>query len=244
MSKEIIVVVDFGHGLPDPGAVRFGQEYLYTAMIGREVAKRLPDSVKVVFTRTTDNALNPDKEQDLASRCAIANKAEAVLFVSIHLNAGGGTGYETFVYSSSDEDKAIHAEIVKVLKKYGLQDRGIKIRTELDVLEYTKMKAVILKCLFIDNKSDMDKMNNQTFFNEFCQAADGIAKTVGVTPKSTGTLPKKEETIAEQEPSPFAAKSWKHMTEMGITDRNRPQNPITRQEVVVMLDRLYDELKK
>lgn len=185
MSKEIIVVIDFGHGLPDPGAVKYGQEYQYAASIGREIAKRLPDNVKVVFTRISDKALNVDKGRDLAARCAISNKANTTIFVSVHLNAGGGTGYETLVYSPNEEANIVHAEIKKVLDKYGVKDRGIKKRPDLAVLRGTKATALLLEMAFIDNKADMDLLNDQTYFNALCRAtADGICKAIGVTPKS------------------------------------------------------------
>ncbi|OAH53914.1 hypothetical protein AWH48_11640 [Domibacillus aminovorans] len=195
MSKEIVVVIDFGHGLPDPGAVKYGQEYQYAASIGREIAKRLPDNVKVIFTRTSDKALNEDKGQDLAARCAISNKSGATIFVSIHLNAGGGTGYETLVYSPNEEANIVHEEIKKVLDQYGITDRKIKVRKDLAVLKGTNATALLLEMGFIDNKKDMELLNNQTYFNALCQAtADGIAKAVGVASKTTkaaATIPGK-----------------------------------------------------
>ena len=189
MSKT--VVIDFGHGLPDPGAVKYGQEYQYAASIGREVAKRLPSGVKVVYTRTTNNALDPNKGKDLNARCSVANRANADLFVSIHLNASTGTasGYETLVYSPNKEATAVHAEIKKVLDKHDLKDRGIKTRADVRVLNGTNMPALLLECLFIDNKSDMEKINNQAFFEEFCQAiADGICKAVGIEPQTKAVV--------------------------------------------------------
>ncbi|OCA85278.1 N-acetylmuramoyl-L-alanine amidase [Pseudobacillus wudalianchiensis] len=63
------------------------------------------------------------------ARCAISNRENAYLFVSIHLNAGGGTDYETLVYSPNKAGNVIHAEIAEVLVK----DRGIKIRPDVRV---------------------------------------------------------------------------------------------------------------
>uniref|UniRef100_UPI00193AFEF4 N-acetylmuramoyl-L-alanine amidase n=1 Tax=Bacillus sp. REN10 TaxID=2782541 RepID=UPI00193AFEF4 len=162
MSK--VVVIDFGHGLPDPGAVKYGQEYQYAALIGKEVEKRLPTSIKVIHTRTSDKALSNDKGADLNRRCDIANKNKADLFISIHLNAGGGTGYETLVYSPCKEGDTVHTEVAKILRKHGIKDRGIKSRKDVRVLNGTQMPALLLECLFIDNKADMDKLNNQSFF--------------------------------------------------------------------------------
>ncbi|MGG3448613.1 N-acetylmuramoyl-L-alanine amidase [Domibacillus aminovorans] len=252
MNKEIIVVIDFGHGLPDPGAVKYGQEYQYAASIGREIAKRLPDNVKVIFTRTSDKALNEDKGLDLAARCAISNKSGAKLFVSIHLNAGGGTGYETLVYSPNKEANIVHAEIKKVLDKYGVKDRGIKNRSDLAVLKGTKATALLLEMAFIDNKNDMDLLNNQTYFNALCQAtADGICKAVGVTPKSvtgSSTVATGSDQVKEEEPkveykkdaapSPRFEEAQKWAKENGISDGTYPQRLVTREEVWSMLHRM------
>ncbi|WP_082193849.1 N-acetylmuramoyl-L-alanine amidase [Bacillus sp. 37MA] len=91
------------------------------------------------------------------------------MFVSIHLNAGGGTGYETLVYSQNKEASIIHAEIRKVLDKYNVKDRGIKNRPDLAVLKGTKATALLLEMAFIDNKADMDLLNNQTYLAQLCQ---------------------------------------------------------------------------
>lgn len=184
--SEKTVILDAGHGGNDPGAVKYGQEHEYALSIVKEVAKRLPSSIRAVLTRNSKNALDDVKARDLKARCAVSDKFDADLFVSIHLNAGNGTGYETLVYSSTAQDKTVHAEIKKVLDKYKVRDRGIKVRDDVYVLKGTKAKALLLEICFIDNKSDMALLDNQTYFHELCQAiADGIAKAVGVSPKTT-----------------------------------------------------------
>ena len=175
MKKKI--VLDAGHGLPDPGAVGYGKEYDYTLKIINEIAKYLPSTVIPIFTRETERGLNLNKTKDLQARCDLSNKYSADLFVSIHLNAFNkmANGYETLVYSSTRQDQLLHSEISKTLKKHGLTNRGIKIRKDLYVLRETNAKAVLLECLFIDNRKDMEKLNTQSFFQEFCQSiAKGI----------------------------------------------------------------------
>lgn len=92
------VVIDPGHGGKDPGAVA-GKLYeksinLGVALhLGRMINDRFPN-VKVVYTRSTDVAV------DLARRSEIANKADADLFISIHTNANPKptpVGAETYV---------------------------------------------------------------------------------------------------------------------------------------------------
>lgn len=79
------VVIDAGHGGHDPGAIN-GKTY--EKNITLSVAKRLGDmikhnypSVKVIYTRDDDSFV------ELYRRADIANKNNADLFISIHVNS-------------------------------------------------------------------------------------------------------------------------------------------------------------
>ncbi|MED0665690.1 N-acetylmuramoyl-L-alanine amidase [Bacillus badius] len=240
-----ILVLDFGHGLPDPGAVKYVKEYEWAMKIGKEVARRLPAGIKVVYTRTTDKALNSNKNTDLNKRCFVANQANADLFVSFHLNAGGGTGYETLVHSPSSAGNIVHGEIAKVIAKYGVKDRGIKVRPDVRVLNGTKSAALLLECLFVDSAADVAKLKDANFFGDFCQAiANGIAKYLGVSmikPTQPATKPKEELKVEQYKKdaavSPRFQEAQKWVKENGISDGTYPQRPVTREEVWSMLYR-------
>ncbi|OMP67443.1 N-acetylmuramoyl-L-alanine amidase [Domibacillus epiphyticus] len=231
-----IVVLDAGHGLPDLGAIGYLIEYEWTLKIVREVVNRLPDEIKVVLTRIGRRALHKVKTNDLNTRCAISNNANADLFVSIHLNAGDGTGYETLVYSPNEKGNAVHSEIAKTLGKYGVKDRGIKIRTDLAILKDTKATALLLECLFLDSEEDVKKLQNSAFFSDFCQAiVIGISKALGVTVKTTVGEGNRET------PSRIHKKAveWARMN--SIFDGSDPAEPITRQQVLQMI---YNDNKR
>lgn len=101
-NKQVVelrtVVIDAGHGGHDSGA-RNGN--IYEKNITLSVAKRLGDlikknypSVNVIYTRSDDRFV------ELYKRADIANKNNADLFISIHVNAAGdrsARGHETFV---------------------------------------------------------------------------------------------------------------------------------------------------
>lgn len=77
------VVVDAGHGGHDPGTAHFG---LREKNLALDIAKRLKTQLEgagmhVVMTRETDQFI------PLSRRAAIANKLQADLFVSVHINA-------------------------------------------------------------------------------------------------------------------------------------------------------------
>ncbi len=91
-----VVVLDAGHGGQDPGNTWNGYKEKGIALnialkVGAELEK-IPD-IKVIYTRKSDVFVT------LAGRAQIANKAEADLFVSIHMNGhkSQAQGTETFV---------------------------------------------------------------------------------------------------------------------------------------------------
>lgn len=97
-SKISVVVIDPGHGGKDPGAsIGRAQEkdivLDIATKLGSIIQQNHPD-VKVIYTRTKDVFIPLHKRAD------IANKSEADLFISIHVNAVDAKsvqGTETFV---------------------------------------------------------------------------------------------------------------------------------------------------
>lgn len=94
--EQFVVVLDAGHGGKDPGNSWNGYSEKNISLnialkVGAELEK-IPD-VKVIYTRKSDVFVT------LAGRAQIANKAEADLFVSIHMNGHNSQaqGTETFV---------------------------------------------------------------------------------------------------------------------------------------------------
>jgi N-acetylmuramoyl-L-alanine amidase len=95
-TKPFVVVLDAGHGGHDHGNKGNGYKESEISLnivlkVGAELEK-LPN-VKVIYTRKTDVFI------ELRERAAIANKADADLFVSVHCNAHNSDAYgaETFV---------------------------------------------------------------------------------------------------------------------------------------------------
>lgn len=159
MSK--IIVIDPGHGGSDPGAQGNGlREKDLTLDISKRIKKYLEDNYtghKVLMTRTNDKYLT------LSQRAQFANNKNADLFISIHINAGGGTGYESFIHTSQNSNTAtgkmqntVHSE---AMKKLNVTDRGKK-KANFAVLRETNMRAILPENLFIDRKEDAAKLKN------------------------------------------------------------------------------------
>ena len=110
-NDKFVVVLDAGHGGKDPGRpTKFGYKEKNIALklvlaVGAELEKQ--NDVKVIYTRKTDKFL------ELHERAAIANKADADLFISIHCNAHDSQAYgtETYVLATRANNKNI--EIAK-----------------------------------------------------------------------------------------------------------------------------------
>ena len=115
------LVIDPGHGGKDPGTVsRDGKYYekTFTLDISKKLAEKIKaecPGVKVVLTRDTD------KTVALNDRAAIANKADAQLFMSIHINAVPSTGPSGFsvhvLGKSSQKDRDLFAYNMNVCKR-------------------------------------------------------------------------------------------------------------------------------
>jgi len=97
-ADTFTLVLDAGHGGKDPGALgKTGKEKninLAVALAVGELVEQNMKDVKVIYTRKTDVFV------ELNERAAIANRAKADLFVSIHTNAlpkgAQGHGSETY----------------------------------------------------------------------------------------------------------------------------------------------------
>lgn len=113
LKKKIsTVVIDPGHGGKDPGAHgTFSLEKNIALHIGLRlgyyIRKNLPD-VKVIFTRDSDVFI------PLYERAHIANKNQADLFISIHLNSNpNGKPYGTETYAMGLTKTQDNLEVAK-----------------------------------------------------------------------------------------------------------------------------------
>lgn len=85
-GRRFSVVVDAGHGGPDPGAMGPVAEKTVNLEVALRVRRWLQEAgVEVTLTRESDTALAADKRSDLTQRVALAEGKH--LFVSIHANA-------------------------------------------------------------------------------------------------------------------------------------------------------------
>ena len=164
--------LDPGHGGTDSGASGNG---LLEKDITLDIALKINsilnndyENIEVKMSRTSDST------KSLSQRTNEANAWGANYYLSIHINAGGGTGYEDYIYSGISDTSTtasyqtiIHAE---VLKTNQLRDRGKK-KANFHVLRESKMPALLSENGFIDNSQDAALMKQASWRQNVAEGA-------------------------------------------------------------------------
>lgn len=149
----------FGKGT---GASGYLNESKETRKIAYELMKLLADSnhevIPAVFERSANN---------LKEAVDLSNKEQADLFVSIHLNAGGGQGCEAYTWKGKQVAQAVKA--CSYLKMLGFKNRGVKDGSNLYVIKNTKCTAILIEVCFVDNKADAE-LFKQVGYTKIAQA--------------------------------------------------------------------------
>ncbi len=158
--SQLAIVIDAGHGGVDPGAIgRSGSlEKNITLRASKMLAARLRESdrYKVIMTRTDDRFLR------LRDRVAVARRADADLFVSLHADSAGSSHARGLsVYSLSQN--ASDAEAAALARRENRADLigGVDLTAEQD--------EVVSILLDLAQRETMNK--SVRFANRVVQAA-------------------------------------------------------------------------
>lgn len=161
------ILIDPGHGLPDPGACANGlREADYVLEVGRTLMHYLRTLGHYAhLTRATDNALKTDKGADLKERCAIEHSWRPDLFVSLHCNAAttmAAAGFE--VWTSVGETKsdraaeqlinAFHRAFPCRRLRRDFSDGDQDKESDFYVLRNTRGPAVLVEFGFLTNAEE------------------------------------------------------------------------------------------
>jgi N-acetylmuramoyl-L-alanine amidase len=176
------VCIDAGHGGDDTGTIGIDGSYekddnLSLALLVADALEA--QGVNVILTRSDDTFV------ELDNRAAIANNADADLFVSLHRNYSEGSadtkGIEIWIHSSgSAKSKDAANDIMSELEEAGIsENRGIKQGTQgstesnYAVIRETVMTSMIIEMGFMSNETDLKLFNTNK--QDYAQAiADGI----------------------------------------------------------------------
>lgn len=173
----IKIFIDPGHGGSDPGAVSKIKESQYTLSYALELGRVLKLlGFDVAYSRTTD------VDVSLANRCTNANSWGADYFISVHFNAGEGTGIETFALSAGGQgEKLADAVQSGLIASTGAVNRGVKL-ANFQVLRDTNMPAILIEGGFVDNDTDAQKIATDDYKQRYVKGVTmGICALTGAT---------------------------------------------------------------
>lgn len=194
--KDLVVVIDAGHGGRDPGAVSANEELLekeVTLDVALRTAEKLEAAgIPVILTRETDIELSQLVIEDLAARAEMANKVNASMFVSFHVNsidldirgAKEVSGLEVFYRDKNSHfpglpDRWLAEHIGKSISEaagiriHNIIDRGLK------VLYRSEMPAVLIELGFITNQEDLLRLKSDAYREAVSEGAtSGIIEAV------------------------------------------------------------------
>ena len=180
------ICLSAGHNETDPGAVGHGlRESDLTGDIVSLIATKL-----AAYEATV---LQAPRYDDLAARAAYANNAKADLYLSIHCNAGGGTGFESYVHPNAGErtkqiQASLHEACMACNRQYGVPDRGQKT-AQFTVLAKTNMPTVLLELCFIDHPHDSTLLKSELYLNDIAnEIAWGIVEFCGLKLREPDSL--------------------------------------------------------
>lgn len=183
------IFIDPGHGGADPGA---GGNGLFEKNVTLSIATSIRDilqneyqNASVKMSRTGDQTVS------LKERTDMANTWGADFYLSVHINSGGGTGYEDYIYikisdnsRTAEIQRIVHSE---VLKLNGLSDRGIK-KADFHVVRESSMPAMLSENGFIDTASDAAKMKDTNWIENVARGhVNGLARAFSLQKSNNST---------------------------------------------------------
>lgn len=193
-----------GHNSIVPGAGKYLNEVAEDRKVKDAVITMLRGAGHTVYDCTDDAGRT--QGQNLANIVAKCNAHNVDLDISIHLNAGGGTGVEVYYYSGDSVGAAKAAAVSAAISgALGIRDRGAKPTTGLYVLSNTSATAILVECCFVDNTTDKNAWNVDKCATAIAEAVTG--KSVSSSTGSTVTK-KKSADVQLWTPNNTFAQRW------------------------------------
>ncbi|WP_419020054.1 N-acetylmuramoyl-L-alanine amidase [Intestinimonas butyriciproducens] len=242
------VCLDPGHGVESPGKCSPDKSY-YEHEFALDMARRIQAhlercGVRVVLTRTDEHCPTGKADtNDLLKRVAISDAAGADLFVSIHSNASGNEWSNAsglMIYTSAGPETASRNVAAKaVLSRMtaaGVELRGSPLvhDIELVVTRKTAAPAMLIEYGFHTSRMEVERLKKSSYRAKLAEAtAKGVCDFLGVAWEPEAAAGTTDTGAAD-----WAATAWEKAKSKCVLDGTRPTDPVTRQELAVVLDRL------
>ncbi len=168
------VVIDPGHGGPDPGAVGIAglRETDVVLDVSLQLARLLQSrGVEVLLTRTSE------VDVDLPPRVALANSSGADLFLSVHANAlsmdrPDVNGIESFYFEpAGNRARSLAAAVQQQMLAIspGSPDRGVRT-ARFFVIRRTVMPSTLVEMGFVTGSLDAPRLMDANFRRQMAVA--------------------------------------------------------------------------
>lgn len=261
MSVDLVIIDDSGHagfgvtaGKRTPDGSMY--EWEFNDAVRRVFEKEITKFKNVITYCVSD----PTGKWDvpLATRTNRANaiyrkyksKVDAgkalVIYISWHANAFGSSwnsanGIETFILRRGLPVAEELAEKVQatIVKETGRRNRGVKL-SAFWVLKHTIMPAILIECGFMTNKEEAALLKSAGYRNKVALATvKALVSMFNLKPKEGASVAQNKEDLSKV----WGAASIRKVIDQGIipgySDGTwRPNDPIKRAEMAVILDRL------
>lgn len=188
-----------GHSPNSKGAIKFLDEQVEVRKIYEYLAdiEKIHAGVEVVDCNSNASTVFGELNEGEAK----ANNNNVDEFFAVHMNAGGGTGAEIWLYD--DKCQIMNRQAEQILKNlhyyFDLNNRGIKYSKSLADLYRTRMPAAIIEVCFVDNQHDVDIYRNFGPKMIADAIAGGISERDGFIYNYDGSLKNNQKTKKEKE---------------------------------------------
>lgn len=240
-DKKYKICLDPGHG---PNTVNGSPDGSYKEQefawdMGQRIKPLLEgQGMEVKLTRTKDN------KPSLTERAETSNEWGADVFLSLHSNAAGNGGWYDArglsCITSSGPDTANRNKLARAILARA-SEAGVVLRSNtpshdmsLTVLVKTDAPAVLIEYGFHTSKDDVALLKDDTYRDTLALAtAKGVCDYLGISWADADSGAGTNTAAAD-----WAADAWEKARDKGILDGTRPTDPVVRQELAVVLDRL------
>lgn len=191
------IAIDAGHGRYTSGKRCLKsvdrnetREWVLNSRIAEKVCKLLKQYD--CETKRMDDT-SGETDVSLSSRCRKANAWNADFYLSIHHNAGGGSGVEIFAMNGATAATRAKRDAIYegVIAETGLKgNRANPRRTaNFQVLRDTKMPAVLIECGYMDSTHDTPIILTEAFAERCAQGiVNGLVRALKLS-KTADSVP-------------------------------------------------------
>jgi len=177
LAKDVIIVIDAGHGGADPGAISQNG-----AVLEKEVNLAIAAILKgyfqesgyeVVMTRAADEDLagNTDgrrKTADMKERIKIMEESRGDLMISIHQNSFPEEKYhgpQVFFQSHSEKSAGLALLVQGELNTFSAPGNSRKAKSGSDyyILKNAPMTGILVECGFVSNSEEAARLIDEEY---------------------------------------------------------------------------------